>query len=306
MQLQSLSDTKLQARLERLVRHERKVMAVVIEHIAEVMRRKLFLTLGYESIYHYLTKKFAYSESCAYRRMQAARALLQVPEIKSGLEDGLLNLSQICLVQKTLRQEERVLGETVSSAKRLEIFARLNGKTGRESEKILDAHVSVELPRKMASEKHFSDESVELTLKVSAELFTQLQKVKGLYSHIAPEADWVRILELMTEDVIKKRDPLAKQPKALTTRSFAKMKVPGVVKNSNMKKRRPIPSAVKRYILARDEGKCQYVSADGRQCASRHQLEFDHIHPVRHGGTNDPQNLRVLCRLHNDFRALTK
>ena len=35
MQLQSLCNEKLQMRLERLVRHERKVMALVIEHIAE-------------------------------------------------------------------------------------------------------------------------------------------------------------------------------------------------------------------------------------------------------------------------------
>ena len=298
MRLQSLSDEKLQTRLERLVRHERKIMAVVIEHIAEVMRRKLFLTLGYQSIYHYLTKKLSYSESCAYRRMQAAIALLQVPEIKPRLEEGSLNLTQVCLVQQTLRKEEKFQGARIPVEKRWEIYTRIAGKTGRESEKILDAQVSVELPQQMTREKHRRDDSVELTLRVSKELFTKLQKVKGLYSHIDPGADWVRILELMTDDVIKKRDPLSKsRPEKPVTRSFAK------TKKLSVRRRRPIPSAIKKYVRTRDEEKCQYVSLDGRKCESRHQPELDHIHPVHRGGGNEVENLRVLCRSHNYFRT---
>ena len=303
MQLQTLPDEKLQVRLERLVRHERKVMALVIEHIAEVMRRKLFLTLGYHSIYHYLTKKFHYSEGCAYRRMWAAQALLQVPEIKPRLEEGSLNLTQVCLVQQTLRKEEKIQCAKIPVEKRKEIYAQIAGKTGRESEKILDREVSVELPRQVAVEKHRRDHSVELTLQVSPELFAKLQTVKNLYSHIDPGADWVRTLELMTDDVIKKRDPLARKRPAqkipvekTVTQSFAKTKKPSV-------KRRPIPSVVKRYILRRDEGKCQYVGPTGRKCESRHQIELDHIRPVQRGGGNEAENLRVLCRRHNDFRV---
>ena len=188
MRLHSLSDEILRTRLGRLVRHERKVMAVVIEHVAEVLRRKLFLSLGYDSLYHYLTKELHYSEGSAYRRMQAARALLDTPEIKPGLETGSLNLSQVCMVQKALRQEEKILGKKMPLAKRKEIFARLKGKTGRESEKILDAQVSVPLAQKMAVERHRRDDSVELHLRISPALFAKLQKVKGLYSHIDPGA----------------------------------------------------------------------------------------------------------------------
>ena len=306
MYLQSLTNEKLQTRLTRLARHERKVMALVIEHIAEVQRRKLFLTLGYDSLYHYLTKELHYSEGSAYRRMQAARALLQVPEIKSSLENGSLKLSQICLVQKTLRQEEKNLGKQVPLTKRHEIFAQLKGKNGRESEKILEAQVSVVLPQKLSSERHCRDDSVELTLQVSPALFAKLQRVKELYSHIDPAADWVRLLALMADDVIKKRDPLAKKRagKETVMQSFAKMKKPIAIEESNMRKRRSIPRAVKRYILKRDDGKCQYVSTDGRKCESRHRIEVDHMKPVCEGGNNESQNLRVLCRQHNDFRNI--
>ena len=271
-------------------------MAVVIEHIAEVLKRKLFLTLGYDSLYHYLTKELHYSEGSAYRRMQAARAFLQVPEIKPGLEDGSLKLSQVCLVQKAFRQEEKILGTPVPLVKRKEIFVQLKGKTGRESEKILDAQVCANLPRKITSEKHRRDDSVELHLRVSPDLFTKLQRVKELYSHIDPGADWVKILDLMAGDVIKKRDPLVRLTGKPVTHGFA------AARRGHIKTRRPIPMEIKKYILKRDDGKCQYTSPGGRKCESRHQIELDHIKPVSKGGSNDPQNLRALCQRHNDFR----
>jgi hypothetical protein len=46
-------------------------------------------------------------------------------------------------------------------------------------------------------------------------------------------------------------------------------------------------------ILARDEYTCQICGADRGTGAI---LEIDHIHPVSRGGTNDPNNLQVLCR----------
>ena len=299
MQLSTLTDNQLQMHLTRLVRHERKVMALVIEHIAEIMRRKLFLTLGYDSIYHYLTKKLLYSESCAYRRMRAAQALLQVPEIKPGLEEGLLNLTQICLVQQTLRKEEKLQCAKIPLEKRQKIYAQIAGKTGRESEKILDLEVSTPLAQQTTSVKHRRDDSVELTLRISPDLFAQLQKVKSLYSHVDPGADWVQILTLMTDDVIKKRDPLAKKApvKKSVTQSFAKTKKQREIK------RLPISSAVKRYIFNRDGGTCQYVGPTGHKCESQHQIELDHINPVRHGGSNETKNLRLLCRAHNAFRV---
>lgn len=46
-------------------------------------------------------------------------------------------------------------------------------------------------------------------------------------------------------------------------------------------------------ILARDKYTCRICGAGRNEGAV---LEVDHIHPASRGGTNDPENLQVLCR----------
>jgi 5-methylcytosine-specific restriction endonuclease McrA len=38
-------------------------------------------------------------------------------------------------------------------------------------------------------------------------------------------------------------------------------------------------------------------------CGTTKDLTVDHIVALAHGGTNDPSNLRVLCRRHNSQRG---
>ena len=67
--------------------------------------------------------------------------------------------------------------------------------------------------------------------------------------------------------------------------------------------RAPIPVEVRRQVWARDEGRCTYVSADGRRCESRWQLELDHIVPAALGGPPTIMNTRLRCRAHNGLHA---
>lgn len=57
------------------------------------------------------------------------------------------------------------------------------------------------------------------------------------------------------------------------------------------RKRRPIPHAIRFYVLRRDKFTCQYC---GRK-APDVVLHIDHIKAVAHGGSNHPNNLLVAC-----------
>jgi 5-methylcytosine-specific restriction endonuclease McrA len=66
---------------------------------------------------------------------------------------------------------------------------------------------------------------------------------------------------------------------------------------------RHIPAAVRRAVHERDGGRCAFVSDAGKRCAATRFLEIDHIEPVARGGEATLENLRLLCRAHNQYAA---
>lgn len=60
-----------------------------------------------------------------------------------------------------------------------------------------------------------------------------------------------------------------------------------------------VPQTLKKSIIQRDQS-CQYKNhSTGKICASRWNLHIDHVHPRWAGGSNNKENLRVLCARHN-------
>jgi hypothetical protein len=64
-----------------------------------------------------------------------------------------------------------------------------------------------------------------------------------------------------------------------------------------------VPAHVKRAVWERDGGCCQWKRDGGAICGSRHRVEIDHIDPRGRGGPATVENLRLLCRVHNQYAA---
>ena len=58
-----------------------------------------------------------------------------------------------------------------------------------------------------------------------------------------------------------------------------------------------------REVWKRDGACCSFVSEDGHRCGETRWLEFDHRVPLAKGGVTTVENVRVLCRAHNQFEA---
>lgn len=67
-------------------------------------------------------------------------------------------------------------------------------------------------------------------------------------------------------------------------------------KQDTSESRDTIPSAIRREVWRRDEGKC-------RKCGSRSNLEYDHIIPVSRGGSNTARNIELLCEVCNRAKS---
>jgi hypothetical protein len=69
------------------------------------------------------------------------------------------------------------------------------------------------------------------------------------------------------------------------------------------KRSRYVPAAVRRAVYLRDDGRCSFVSQDGRRCGARASLELDHAEPWAKLGDAGVDNIRLRCRAHNQWHA---
>ncbi|MFH1018259.1 MAG: HNH endonuclease, partial [Pseudomonadota bacterium] len=111
------------------------------------------------------------------------------------------------------------------------------------------------------------------------------------------------LFSVCLEFYLSQKDPSRKDEKRASTLPVRLKAQP----NSSSDSRPPsryIPADLKRTVRDRSRGRCEYVDPkSGRRCQSRYLLEFDHIDPYWSGGSSNEENVRHLCRMHNQYLA---
>jgi len=105
--LSILSDSQLIEKLHALVEKERETTLEVLRHIIEFDRRKLYLGIGYGSLFEYCTRHLGYSESAAQRRIKAARCIHSFPELFDMLIRNEIGLSVVCRLSGVLNTKNK-------------------------------------------------------------------------------------------------------------------------------------------------------------------------------------------------------
>ena len=142
-----------------------------------------------------------------------------------------------------------------------------------------------------------------VSFTVTQEVQELMEEVKALMSHklVKSETPVAEIFEagvkLLLKDLNKKRTS-----KGVAIRKSTASTSTNTASNTTTNKRY-ISQQVRRAVFERDNSECQYVCEDGSKCCSNWQLEVDHIQPFALGGTNEVDNLRIVCRNHNQLLA---
>jgi hypothetical protein len=264
---------------------ERALNVEVIDLLEEMERRRLYLEMGFGSLMEYCVKDLRYSESAAYRRIAAMRVSRELPEVKKALTEGTLNLMSVTQAQ-TLFSAEAKNSNTYSTNAKRNLLKSLENKSKREVEKILIEESPVALVKEQI--KVHSSESFRVQSIIPNDLMKKLERVKSLTTHKNPNPSFAELINLLADIALAKLDPdRTVKPRKRTAK-------PPVVR------RRSISAETKRLVWRKAQDRCTYVDPDTtRRCESRHQLEIDHIIPFAKGGTNEPENLRLVCRQHN-------
>jgi 5-methylcytosine-specific restriction endonuclease McrA len=327
--LKSFTNSELEQSFFTAVRDERRIRQIVILHLVELNRRKLFLQLGYSSLYDYLVKKFKYSSSAAQRRIEAVRLIGEVPKVADKLANGEMNLSQVGDIQKAVKQAEKIHFEKVSKDLKASLVDQvLNGNksedphptTSSQTQQICAEVLNIPVvdDQKIITQK---DGSRRLQITLTEEQWRKFEAVRDFVAHTHLQKKRTPnisdVLETVFEKVLKTENE--SDSKELNIESGAESSNPAnaiavpctaapatdrvIAQKAVATQWKSLTPKPKHFILRQDRC-CQYENPDtGKMCGSRFNLHVDHIIPRALGGKNAPANLRVLCREHNLYRA---
>ena len=96
--LVEVDSDQLVAALFKLVRREHDLLSDLLAHLAELDERRLYLDLGYSSLFAYCTEQFEFCPASAGRRIAAARLCRTYPELFGRVAQGELQLTVLCLL----------------------------------------------------------------------------------------------------------------------------------------------------------------------------------------------------------------
>ena len=323
MNLKQQHSKNILENLSRLVREERRITTEILWHLREVEERKLFVGEGYTSLFSYCVDALKYSESAAYRRILAMRALRQIPELGAALENGLLSVATVCLVQKHFSDQAKAQKLEQPIEQKKELLNAMIGKSKLECQKMLAALSPQALPQE--KERAVSATHTEISFIADDRLMAKLKKIKDLTAHKNPNPTYAELIEMMADLTLNKIDPTVVRVKKATLQKIdtrAKQTVaPAQVttvtataivivnrtkaeaRSRSTSSSRYIPTSLKHAVWLRDRSQCTYIY-NGRRCKETRRLEIDHIRPFALDGQTVLNNVRLLCRAHNQYRAI--
>ncbi len=313
-------------------KHFHQSEASLIDILQELDDKKLFIHMGFASLFDYALKALRLSESNASNFIIVARKSKSVPELKAAIKSQAITVSKARKITPVLTPS--------NSAHWLELAKTL------PKEK-LEKEVAKVRPQVLTPEraKYVTETRLELKMGVSENLMTKLKRVQDLISQRTKKAaSFEEVLEVALTQYLDRNDPVEKArrnnpvekiwkidlvEKAWRDDRFEKTQrnypaktsntlptlnehqtllpkeehVPGHTKTpaqaSFFKKRAPLIAAVRHQVQLRDNGQCVYVNSQGERCDNRRWVEIHHRLPVAKGGGNNPENLMTLCHSHH-------
>jgi 5-methylcytosine-specific restriction endonuclease McrA len=312
MNLKSLSTEELIAETVRRVQTEKAATIALIECLREIDSRRIYLEMGFSSLYEFAVQHLKLTEGAAHRRITAARLMNQIPEVKPALEEGRLNLTALSLAHGVFKKSDLTVSE------KREVLRELENKPKSEVERTLVAIY----PEAAVSERvrPLNENQSEVRLTLSKETLKKLDRLRELLAHTRANASLAELLEYGLDVALRKLDPELKgSGRAVSERTDSRKMETSKTKTASTQNTvkqtshlsgevagnpRFVPASLKLAIWRRARGRCEYESAhEKRRCGSRFALQYDHIVPVARGGRSSADNLRVLCAGHNRAEA---
>jgi hypothetical protein len=326
----------LSRRLAALLRKEREAMADFLLALVVFDDKRLWRALGHTSLFSYLRRELGLSAGAAQHRKTTIELVQRFPGVEAALRQGRLCLSSVCELAKVVtpenvaevlprffglsRREAEAVAASVRPAAaipqrevvtpvRTTALARSAdvrregapaepkatelhpGEVRSRTDLVLTPPAAAPAPaRRPDFERPLTAELSCFHLTVSRQFMETLEQTRDVLSHSHPGASTEEILMACMQLMLAKK---AKE-RGLVERPL-----------ETPRPSRPdhIPAQVRRAVMERSGGRCEWVFDDGERCNSAYQVEVDHIEPKALGGRATIENTRAACRGHNQLAA---
>jgi hypothetical protein len=330
--LEGLSTEELDHSVEKLVRAEKRNVALVIAHISEMSRRKGHLERGYKNLFEYCTRRLNLSEGSVARRIQVANVSRRFPQILVALAENRMSLTVAGLLASVLTESnvERLLADCAGrSSREVEeyvvalrpqpVFAPSIRKTPSRPSLTSPPTLQVTSPQSARPETtiprpvpRVSPSILEparpelFNFRFAAdrnfkEKFERLAEVLGVENplqHMAEIMEQAMDIALDKKDVKRKRARRLERESRRGDNSRQESRARKILTKS-----RYIPSHVRERVHERAGYRCEYRAQDGTRCRSRAGLQIEHVRPFALYRSHDERYLHLFCRPHNRLSA---
>lgn len=301
-------------------------MAEFIVALSEFDRTRLWAELGHRDLFTYLKRELGLSSGAAFYRKTAARLVQRFPRVIEPLRDGRLCLMSMAELAKVLTRENeadvlpRFFGRSrreaaavavelkpVESPPMREVVTQVTESVSRaapdaaalaSTPDFLPVECRAATPQptviagfdRMARIEPLTAALRRVHFTTTQAFLDKLEAARNGMSHARPAATTEQVLEFALDVLLKeqaRRHGFADRP----------LRKPRLSKSDH------IPADVKRAVFLRDGGCCQWRVEAGGVCGSRKWIEYDHIDPKANGGLPTVENVRLLCRFHNQRSA---
>jgi hypothetical protein len=318
--LSHLDNQELVAALGRLACGEREATVAFVIHLAEFDGRRLHEGAGYRSTFQYCMAVLHMSEDAVYNRIEAARAVRRFPEILDMLLAGSMSVTTVRLIARRLTAENHaeLLAAAAGKGRRdveemlahrfpePDVRARVrkvpvrpaatSGARTRESEPSVlvapEVFATSVAPARPAVVRPLAPSRYEIRFTAGEETRDRLRRAQDLLSHSIPSGDIAEVVDraliLLIKDLERRKFGVTDRPRDAHVKS----------EDSDY-----IPAAVRREVMARDDGRCRFVAADGHRCGATRLLQFHHVIPRAVGGPTTAANIELRCRAHNGYEV---
>ena len=237
----ALSDDRLLEQTKELSGIEHHLEVVVIDHLREIQKRRLYLRRGFSSLFDYAVRELGYSDAAAWRRIKAMRLCADVEGVRERLQSGTMTLNAAAQLQHAFDRQERKkeraarsapggtgFGATAQSQEgsapprpaerkpvsepvldaeaRRELVKQASGKSSREVVQLL-AEMDPELAAPADRVRPLGGGRWELKAVIDDECRRGLERLKGLLSHVDPHMTMGQLMGRLVQEGLDRHDP---------------------------------------------------------------------------------------------------